>query len=1372
MSDPLTQATQPYVPTDTKTDETISVPRAPGPVQAPAVPGYDILDTLGRGGMGVVYRARNRQLDRIVALKMILAGGHAELADQQRLRTEAEAIARLQHPNIVQVFEVGEHQGLPFLSLEYCGGGNLARRLRVNPLEATEAAGIVEALGRAMQHAHEQGVLHRDLKPANILLTGDSAAPMAKVTDFGLARKTDEAGLTATGQALGTPSYMAPEQVRGTKNLGPACDIYALGAIIYECVTGRPPFKAATGLETVRQVVSDEPVSPRLLNPRVPRDLETICLKCLHKDPARRYSSAAALADDLRRFQAGEPILARPVGLPERAAKWVKRRPLVAALLAAVVLVTAAGAGAFAWAFGEAVDERNNTAKALFETEQARGTAVAAASFAKQEQAKAEFASNVAKQEKTNAENFAKVAKEKQEAAEKANRQTLIEKVLKERQLTRAEALLVAAQVNEAHLHLRANDLLQCRAALDETRWDQRGPEYGYVARQHAAKSRKLYGHTAPVYAVVLSVYGKRLYSCGWDTTIREWDPDTGAELRVLKGHKQSVDCLALTADGKRLFSGGKDGLKVWDLLSGKETATLTAGGTTALALSADGKRLFAGSPDGTITAWDADMGKDLLTLTGHQTTVTCLLPSPDGKRLYSGSEDRTARQWDLEAAKELRWLGSNIGGVKGLALGGKRLITAANSPEAAVRVWDPDTGKELPTAPGQTEGVQCLALLPDGKVVGGVQECIVEWDLTGGRETRRVRCHDGPVFCLAVTGDGQRIVTGGFDHVIQIFDAQDVARERPALTLAAHKNHAVVAVSVDGKRALTGGGADNDAKIWDLATGKVLHTLKGHTLGINCVLWDPDGRRAFTGSFDGKIKVWDAASGTELKTLPCKASVHCLAITADGKRLYLGGRDKGIRVWDLETGKETATLTGHSDGTTALVLGPHDNRLYSASWDKTVKVWDLETGKDVLTLRGHNASVMCLALCPDSNRLYSGGQDKTVRGWELATGQEQQILHSDCGFMSLAVTADGKRLFAGGYFQPTIELWDLVVSRRLLLLPGHPKMVATVVLTADARRLYSAGGDGAVKAWDLAPPREPRTLHGHVEPVGCVAVTADNTRLCSASWDGKIKVWDLETGKELHTLRGHDGKVSALALSADGKRLYSAGKDRLIRVWDLGKGEELPPLAGHTDHVTCLALSPDGKRLYSGSWDKTIREWDLDSGDTPQTVGTADTPINRLALTADGKRLIWFTLRGLKARDLDSGAETLAIPLPTGISAIAVSRDRKWLFTAEQADEPAVTVWNLETGQAVHRLKGHVNWVTELAVSPDGKRLFSSGFDETVRMWDVATGKELARLHAHGGPVHCLTLSVDGRRLYTGGHDYKVRVWDVEAEVSRDAKR
>ena len=321
---------------------------APAALDALRSAGYEVRGELGRGGMGVVYLAWKLALNRPCALKMILAGPHAGSVAAARFRSEAEAVARLQHPGIVQVHHVGEADGLPFLELEYVSGGSLDRVLDGTPWPPDRAARLLEALARAIAEAHRKGLVHRDLKPANILLEQDGTP---KIADFGLAKVLDsDGGLTKTQAILGSPSYMAPEQAEGRSDLiGPATDVYALGAILYVLLTGRPPFKAATPLETMSQLKSTEPVPPSRFQPGLPRDIETICLKCLEKTPSRRYTTALALAEDLRCYQLGEPILALPARAWERAVKWARRRPMVAALWAAVVFVTALGVGLVVW---------------------------------------------------------------------------------------------------------------------------------------------------------------------------------------------------------------------------------------------------------------------------------------------------------------------------------------------------------------------------------------------------------------------------------------------------------------------------------------------------------------------------------------------------------------------------------------------------------------------------------------------------------------------------------------------------------------------------------------------------------------------------------------------------------------------------------------------------------------------------------------------------------------------------------------------------------------------------------------------------------------------------------------------------------------
>jgi serine/threonine-protein kinase len=400
-----------YSPTRAKAAEDlnsrlISGPAAPptGKLGAfPRVAGYELLAELGRGGMGVVYKARQKGLNRLVALKMVLAGGHAGPEHLARFQIEAEAVARLKHPYIVQIYEVGERDGLPFFSLELVDGGSLARLIDGEPQPPRKAAEMLSKLAHGVHYAHQNGIVHRDLKPANILLTSDGTP---KITDFGLAKRLEEGGQSQTqsGTLMGTPNYMAPEQARGdVHQIGPGADVYALGGLLYEMLTGRPPFLGSTMLETLEQVRSKEPVPPSHLIPRTPRDLETICLKCLQKEPHKRYLSSGDLAEDLDRFVAGEPILARPVGSLERAWRWCRRNPRVAALAATVLVLLIAGTAISTTAAITIADERN-------QKEEERQAAEAARLLAVQRKAEADEANDQAQKNALQARDQSRLA--------------------------------------------------------------------------------------------------------------------------------------------------------------------------------------------------------------------------------------------------------------------------------------------------------------------------------------------------------------------------------------------------------------------------------------------------------------------------------------------------------------------------------------------------------------------------------------------------------------------------------------------------------------------------------------------------------------------------------------------------------------------------------------------------------------------------------------------------------------------------------------------------------------------------------------------------------------------------------------------------
>jgi DNA-binding beta-propeller fold protein YncE len=686
----------------------------------PIIPGYEILREVGRGGMGVVYLARQLSCDRQVALKMLLTAPQTGPQEQRhRFRAEAHAVARLQHPGVVQLFEVGENEGRPYLVMEYVAGGSLADRLDGTPLPPQEAA-LVEKLARATHAAHQAEIIHRDLKPANVLLAGGEP----KITDFGLAKRLDVAGQTVSGAIVGTPSYMAPEQASSKgKAVGPATDVYGLGAILYELLTGRPPFKGTTPLETVLQVASDDPVPPRALQPKTPRDLETICLNCLHKDAHKRYPTAESLAADLGRFHAGEPIQARPVGIGERTVKWVRRRPGLAALLALVVLGTVAGFALVLW--------RLRVEEGLHD-----------------------------------------------QAVQAEQRE--------QKQRREAERSLYLVHFARASHEWKNGREDQARHFLSLCPEEPRGWEWNCLYRVCYAVNPVTLKHTQCVSSVAFSPDGTRLASGSLDNTVRVWDARSGQQLLALKGHTDTVTSVAFSPDGTRLASGSDDQtVKVWDARSGQQLLALK-GHRGGVAFSPDGTRLATGSRDQTVKVWDARSGQQLLALKGHAGGVTSVAFSPDGTRLASGSWDWTVKVWDARSGQELLNLKGHTKQVQSVAFSPDGTRLASDSGQNTVKVWDARSGQQLLTLKGHTEWVSSVAFSPDGRHLAsgsgwfGKPGEVKVWDAQSGQEVLTLK-EQGMwgVSSVAFSPDGQRIACAD-GEAVTVYDGSPL--EKPAV--------------------------------------------------------------------------------------------------------------------------------------------------------------------------------------------------------------------------------------------------------------------------------------------------------------------------------------------------------------------------------------------------------------------------------------------------------------------------------------------------------------------------------------------------------------------------------------------------------------
>jgi WD40 repeat protein len=1314
-------------------------PAEAGPVPARAeVPGYEILTELGRGGMGVVYQARQIMLNRVVALKMVLGGGHADEANLARFRTEAEAVARLQHPNIVQVFEVGENGGLPFFSLEYCPGGSLDKKLSGTPLPPGEAAALVEQLAWAMHAAHTKGVLHRDLKPANVLLAEDGTP---KVTDFGLAKKLGEAGRTATGAVMGTPSYMAPEQAGGNKEIGPAADVYALGAILYECLTGRPPFKAATLLDTLAQVLADDPVPPRRLQPKVPRDLETVCLKCLHKEPARRYASAEALADDLRRFLAGEPIAARPVGWLERVAKWARRRPTAAALLGVSLLAASAlatlGGLWYSAQLGLAYEQSR------LRGEEARHERVAA----EQERQRVREVEGLLAQvrgEKDRAERQTRLARDRLQHARRTAYAL---------QLMQIDAL--STRTPAQGLSLLANPT-RCPADLREFTW-------GHLVHRCQRKRRLFSGFVSDL---ALAPDGRTVAAVCWEDGEDEpvsvatlWQVGDGRWLRRFPLKNAKALRLAFAPDGATLAVGDSQGaITLWDVADGRVRQRLTGhrGQVWGLAFSKDGKRLASsGGEDKTVRLWDPAAGRQVARLSAHQRPVTSVAFAPDGLTLASGAGDEEGgevRLWDVATGKERDGL-PGLQNVSALAFSPDGKALAVGTAKGPIHLFDLATRKPRLQLGRRETGVTALAFHSGGRFLAaavGLEGAVRVWNPDTGREQFALEGMLGKTTSLAVAGDGQTLVVG-------------CALEGPF-------------------------GVMGELSVWDIGEHRGRFTWAGANATADNVAVSPDGQTLALPDADHSVHLIDLVTGRERRALHGHAGdIRALAFSADGQRLATAD-DGAAKVWEVTTGRELVTLAGSAD---SLTLDPRGTRLAAVRAGEgvaSVTLWDVATGKRVADLQGHSAPVR-VAFAPDGRTAMTASVEKQkgpprreptpvtalVQRWDAATGrllgrQEAFPAGPDRWFTEIVLdfTADGQALLAaatGGAHGRQVKRWDLTTgAERTLPIPASGlELTCGPVASRDGTILVVAGAF----VQGLAPVYE-------------------------------VEVWDVKAGKRRATMAGHTALVTSLALSPDGQTLASGDAAGAVKLWDPQVGQERLSLRGPDDGVADLRFSPDGQALVAipgrreGEASPSVYAWTASPAPARSTLAVGDS--FHLAFRPDGRSLVLtdpelsavaavdvitgrpVSLRP-QAEDEDAGqtAEPVAIqprPAEDKESITALSRDGLWVARRDRGEVTAVTVDGVLEGHMRVLLRGHKGKVTALAFSADAELLATADAEGALRIWEWGTGKVRLQWQDDRGDAEQLAFTADGRTLAGLGADNVLRLWDTTTGKAVASKR
>ncbi len=1278
---------------------------------------------------------------------MILAGQFASETEVQRFYAEARAAANLQHRNIVAIHEVGQHEGQHYFSMDYIEGKSLAQIVRENPLPADKASAYLKTIAEAIEFAHRQGTLHRDLKPSNVLI---DSFDEPRITDFGLAKRIEgTAQITVTGPITGTPSYMPPEQAGAYDGkVSPASDVYSLGALLYDLLTGRPPFLGENLVVTLNQVLNSEPVAPRLLSPEVPRDLETICLKCLQKDPQKRYPSAAALADDLGRFLRHEPITARPVSQWERGWRWCKRNPVIASLSATVVLlilVSAIGGPALTLLATRNARDANENAK-----------------LASEERRRADAA---------------------RIDAERSAAEAILQRREAESQRDNAEWQLYGTHIAEAQRDWDANNIEGAWHHLDSCRRDFRGWEYRYLYARFTKNQKTLTRSGGPVLTGLrFSSNGKWVAAIGSLSIVKIWEASSGREVKTLEGltlGEQSA--VEFSPDGKRIATQGSDGsVYIWDPIIPRQLVAISAKLIVNLAFSPDGKRIAGGFADGRVEFWNASNGQQVFTAKSKEPGVTIVKFSPVGKCAAFTLLDGSIKSWDPLTGREVVTFKVSASQVRSWALSPDAQWLAVGTTDNMIQAWDASSGRLVRTF--KAERLTDIDISPNGKrIVYGSEDGTVRiCDLPSGQEIGELRGHSHRVSSVAFSPDGRQVASASesWNGTVLI---SDVSRSQDGLVL---QGMGPSAFSPDGNFIAAAGG-DNVVKVWAAKNGEESLSLKCRENFAAPLAFAPDGERVALGGRRGYVQFVDPA--TDLPANPIGAegagTVTGVAYSADGHLIATASDDHICRIFDTSidesTRAEPITFKGHADCVSAVAFSPDGTRIATGSVDRTIKVWAVSNGKELFTFQGHSASVSSVAYSPDGKRIVSGSLDGTAKVFDAFSGHEFLTFREHrTPVNGVAFSGDGKRV-ASGSSDGSLKVWDASTGVEALTVKAHTRELTSVAFSRDNKWIASGSEDGTIKIWDASNGAKVRTIKADLGGVGSLAFSPDGTRLAGGARDGlDVTIWNSSSGQPIRAFRRGARPPTGVTFSPNGSWI-AAAVEGAIKIWDASSGRTAFSLAGDTDFIS-FAFSPDARRIAGAEGKETIKIWETPSGQAALNLSakvftTGAAGVRRsisgsveyptcVAYSPSGKWLATGSSNPARVTiwDAPKSQKSLTFEMPADVTSVAFSPNRRVVVAG--LEDGTLRMLDASSGQEIRVLKGHLQAVLSVAVSPDGTRIASGSRDTTIKIWDSVDGHETLSLRMHDW-VNGVAFSPDGNRLAAHSGSI-IQVWDAPARA------